>query len=138
MNTALLELRTEELPPAFCQSAPQALKQLLHQRLTEAFQTIAEDAITVWVTPRRLAVSITGLPHQQANQTLIHKGPPLRIGLDAEGKPTAAATAFATKCGVAIEASTQQTAGKETHLLVADTTAARPTPGVPADASTFA
>ncbi|MDH4379285.1 MAG: glycine--tRNA ligase subunit beta [Vampirovibrionales bacterium] len=133
MNTVLLELRTEELPPAFCQLAPDTLKRDLQKRLSELFSDLVEDAITVWVTPRRLAVKITGLPGHQTDQTITHKGPPVRIGLDADGNPTAAAQAFAAKCNTTVDKLTQQTIGKETYLLAEETKLGRPTPEVLAE-----
>ena len=133
MNTALLELRSEELPPAFCQSAPSTLKRDLQKRLLESFSDVLDDAVTVWVTPRRLAVSISGLPNQQADQTVVHKGPPLRVGLDADGNPTAAANAFAAKCNTTVDKLTQQTIGKETYLVAEEIKVGRPTPEVLAE-----
>ncbi|MFN8614971.1 MAG: glycine--tRNA ligase subunit beta [Vampirovibrionales bacterium] len=132
-HTALVELYTEELPPAFCQSAPSALKQLIAERLNPLLNTDCSNHITVWVTPRRLALSITSLPAQPADQTLIHKGPPVRIGLDANGNPTPAAVSFAAKCNTSVEQLTQQTIGKETYLVATETVVGRPMPQVLAE-----
>lgn len=94
----LIEIGLEELPPkdlgmlikAFAQGFAQELQQLkLYYGIIQGF-----------VTPRRLAILITDLDAQQAEQSSMLQGPPLTIAFGNDGKPTAAGLGFARKCGV--------------------------------------
>ena len=47
---------------------------------------------------------VRDLETAQADREVDHKGPPVRIAFDEDGKPTKAAMAFAKKCGVDVDA----------------------------------
>jgi glycyl-tRNA synthetase beta chain len=97
MATFLLEVGTEELPAQFVASALAQWKCRIPADLKA--NVLATDRVEVFGTPRRLAVSIHGLPDQQPQQTEEIKGPPVQAAFK-EGKPTPAALGFAKKQGV--------------------------------------
>jgi glycyl-tRNA synthetase beta chain len=124
MPSFLLELGTEELPASFvCDSAAQ------WQRLVPA--TLAEESLTnesieVFATPRRLAVLIKGLPVKQSDREEEVKGPPASSAFK-DGKPTKAAEGFAKKQGAAIEDLTVKATDKGDFVFVLKQIAGRPT-----------
>lgn len=96
----LLEIGTEELPPAFMDSAPRELAQQVETLLNE--QAIAFERVRTTVTPRRLILAIEGLADEQGRREEAVKGPPTRIAFDDTGRPTRAAEAFAARVGVTL------------------------------------
>jgi glycyl-tRNA synthetase beta chain len=133
-NTALIELLTEELPPGFLKALPDKLTRLWSDALTEARLPLeSPEQLTVWFTPRRIAVKVAGLPVMQPGQTVEQKGPPCRIAFDNDGNPTKAAEAFAKKCGVPVGQLEQTQLGKETFLTYTQQVEGRPTPEVLAE-----
>lgn len=101
MSTFLLEIGTEELPADFARLALPQLEQLVRRDL--ATLRLSHAGIYCTSTPRRLVVSVTGLPHRQPDLEEERKGPPQAQALK-DGEPTAAALGFAKRCGVAPEA----------------------------------
>src|SRR5919199_389475 len=101
MANFLLELGTEELPASFVRSSVQQWQRLVPATLAE--QSLTNDSINVYATPRRLAVLVKGLPVQQLDREEEVKGPPASSAFK-DGKPTKAAEGFAKKQGVEIEA----------------------------------
>jgi glycyl-tRNA synthetase beta chain len=104
MSTAdfLVELGTEELPPKALKKLSDAFASGLTAGLSAARLEHAD--VLTYATPRRLAVLVKGLATKQASQTIENRGPPVRIAYDKEGLPTKAAEAFASKCGVSVDA----------------------------------
>ncbi len=100
--TFLLEIGTEELPAADVDSAIAQLQVLLPQLLLA--ERLAHGAIVVNGTPRRLAVSIAGLPALQPDAETVARGPAVSNAFDAAGQPTPAAQGFARGKGVAVGA----------------------------------
>ena len=98
----LIEVGTEELPPKALRSLMEAFGAGLNAAIDDA--ALEHGSAYTYASPRRLTVVIEALAHQQADRSLQHKGPPTRIAFDKDGKPTAAATAFAAKCGVDVSA----------------------------------
>jgi len=101
-QTLLIELLTEELPP-------KALEKLSTSFANEVFAALKEQALlndestcTPYCTPRRLALSITGVEAQQADRIVERKGPAVASGLDAEGKPTKALEGFMRSANVTL------------------------------------
>lgn len=116
MNRYLLEIGTEELPVSFLQSAPTELSDKIKTALTQ--EGLPTEKVAVYATPRRLAVMIDNLPEQQADREELIKGPPTRIALDADGKPTKAGEGFAKKAGVDINAMQKETIDGEEYLTL--------------------
>src|SRR4028119_239974 len=101
MANFLLELGTEELPASFVRSSAQQWQRLVPATLAE--QSLTNDSINVYATPRRLAVLVKGLAVQQLDREEEVKGPPASSAFK-DGKPTKAAEGFAKKQGVEIDA----------------------------------
>jgi len=96
----LVEIGTEELPPKALKGLMTAFGSGLEQQLRE--QRLAFESVLAYASPRRLAVVVTALAEAQADREIESKGPPVSIAFDDAGEPTAAALAFAKKCGVAV------------------------------------
>ena len=94
----LFELGTEELPAADMESCLAQLHERLPLLLDEL--RLPHGAIRVQGTPRRLVVTVAGLPERQADRTVIFKGPPAERAFDASGAPTKAAEGFARGRGL--------------------------------------
>ena len=109
----LVEIGTEELPP----KALPELARAFHEGIVAALAArrvqvgsgeapagvTAADAGGPLYTPRRLAAYLPRVAVQQPVQHVEVPGPYLNIGLDADGKPTAALLGFAQKNGIAWE-----------------------------------
>lgn len=91
-KSLLVELLVEELPPKSLKKLGEAFAELLSASLKQQGLAADNAAVTGYATPRRLAVHITHVFHQGAQQPLKIKLMPVSIGLDAEGKPTPALT----------------------------------------------
>jgi glycyl-tRNA synthetase len=100
-ETLLVEIGTEELPPADLDAALAQLRERIPALLDELH--LAHGPIHVWGTPRRLVVWVEDLAGRQPDRDLVVKGPPANRAFDAEGRPTAAAEGFARSKGVPVE-----------------------------------
>jgi len=87
----LLELRSEEIPARMQTRARAELEKLFRREMDAA--GIEADALTVWSTPRRLALIARGLPDATQAVSEEAKGPP-------EGAPDQAVEGFCRKNGV--------------------------------------
>ena len=98
----LVEIGTEELPPKALRSLMDAFGANLAAGIADA--RLSHGKITSYASPRRLSVIVRALAQAQDDRSVQHKGPPTKVAFDADDKPTAAATAFATKCGTTVGA----------------------------------
>jgi len=98
MATFLLEIRTEEIPAAALPGARNQLFDLFAARLVDA--GFAGATAVVYSTSRRLAVQVAGLPERQPDRTDEMTGPPVRVAIAEDGKPTPAGEGFARKVGL--------------------------------------
>ncbi len=73
MADFLLELRSEEIPARMQKGAREDLRKAFESKLAEA--GLSADSITVWSTPRRLALIARGLPMETAAVKEERKGP---------------------------------------------------------------
>ena len=94
----LLELGVEEIPAGELTRSLGELPALVVRGLEEA--RLAHGEVTVWGTPRRLAVRVLGVAERQADLEETLTGPPERVAYDGEGNATKAAQKFAEKVGV--------------------------------------
>jgi glycyl-tRNA synthetase beta chain len=121
MNAAsqdfLVELGTEELPPLALPDLERAFAAGIRAGLAEA--ALPHGEVRSFATPRRLAVLVRDLAVMQPAQAIKLKGPPVNAAFDKDGKPTAAATKFAEKCGADVTALTRVTEGKGEFLYFA-------------------
>jgi glycyl-tRNA synthetase beta chain len=111
----LVELGTEELPPKALLGLSTAFTAGIESGLQAAGLSFA--AITPYATPRRLAVMVSELEASTPLNDVIIWGPPVKVAFDTEGKPTAAAEAFASKNGIALNALASENDGKIDKLV---------------------
>lgn len=86
----LVELLTEELPPKALKKLGSAFALGIHDGLNKRGLLEAGATHTMFATPRRLAVRVTGVRTTAADATVVRKLMPVSVGLDAEGRATAA------------------------------------------------
>ncbi|WP_294532885.1 glycine--tRNA ligase subunit beta [uncultured Rhodoblastus sp.] len=92
MSDLLLELFSEEIPARMQAQAAADLKKLVTDALVE--RGLTYEAAAAFVTPRRLALQIVGLPTRQPDRREERKGPKL-------GAPEAAVQGFLKSAGLA-------------------------------------
>ena len=110
MSDFLLELRSEEIP-ARMQAGARAELEKLFRRETDAAGVQAGE-ITVWSTPRRLALIARGLPLATEAVSEELKGPPI-------GAPDQAVDGFCRKAGVdKADLQIREIKGRETYFAV--------------------
>lgn len=97
----LVEIGTEELPPKALRSLRDAFAASLEGAFDEA--RLKHQKVVGYASPRRLAVLVKKLAKLQPDRKSTQKGPPTKVAFDADGNPTAAAEAFAKKCGVSVD-----------------------------------
>jgi glycyl-tRNA synthetase beta chain len=112
MSDFLLELRSEEIPARMQAGARAELEKLFRREMDAAGVEAGE--ITVWSTPRRLALIARGLP--EATEAVVHelKGPPVNA-------PERAIDGFCRKAGVdRAELEVREVNGREVYFLVTE------------------
>ena len=97
----LIEIGTEELPPKALRPLMEAFGANLEAAIDDA--RLKRGSVHTYASPRRLAVVVQKLAAAQEDRAVEQKGPPVGIAFDDEGNATAAAEAFAKKCGVAVD-----------------------------------
>jgi glycyl-tRNA synthetase beta chain len=101
MKDFLFELGTEELPPKALKSLLKALAESVYQQLDAAGLAYDKQDSQIFASPRRLAMRVVNLAAQTAASEKLVWGPPANLAFDADGKPSKAALAFASKNGIA-------------------------------------
>ena len=124
MATFLLEVGTEELPASFVAGAIAQWNDRVEASLQQ--ERLAPETVRVYGTPRRLAVSVEGIPERQDDRTEEIKGPPAKAAFK-EGKPTKAAEGFARKQGVELDALEVRPTPKGEFVFVRKEIPGRPT-----------
>jgi glycyl-tRNA synthetase len=94
----VLEVGTEELPPDDAIAAIDQMRSSGPTLLDEL--RVDYGAISVFGTPRRLAVLVKDLAPRQRDEEDLVKGPPARVAFDENGEPTRAALGFAQSRGL--------------------------------------
>lgn len=120
-----LELGTEELPAGFLPVAMADLKRLLTKEFKKA--RIACDDLRTFATPRRLAISVSGVALHQERQELNVAGPSVKVAFDSEGNPTKAALGFARSNGVEVSDLSRVETDKGEYLHLSKVVEGRPT-----------
>lgn len=92
MRDFLLELGFEELPARFVEGALEQLAETLKNRLKQ--ERLEHGEMTLYSTPRRLAVLVKDLRLQQADLVEEVKGPPKNVAYDPDGNLTKAGQGF--------------------------------------------
>ena len=93
-----LEVRVEEMPAGAMPGAKADLARKFTDALAEA--GFAPESVGATATPRRLVVSVRGLPRRQEDRVVEVSGPPVEKAIDADGRPTKMAEGFARAQGV--------------------------------------
>ncbi|MBW8079001.1 MAG: glycine--tRNA ligase subunit beta [Gallionella sp.] len=86
----LVELFVEELPPKSLKKLGESFADELSASLKAQGLAGSDASVTSYATPRRLAVHITHVAQQAADQSVAQKLMPVAVGLDASGQPTPA------------------------------------------------
>jgi glycyl-tRNA synthetase beta chain len=157
-KTFLLELHCEEIPARFLKPLTEDLVKWLNVEIlrwgfpglvVDPFSKLIGDELAVraqipatflgWKTmysPRKLALTVLGLPVSQPDQTETQVGPPQRMCVGEDGQPTIQGLKFAEKWGVDFSAVRfEQPAGKkEPCAVVTVTKQGRPTVDLLAEA----
>ncbi|UXZ53895.1 glycine--tRNA ligase subunit beta [Halomonas sp. 7T] len=100
VDTLLLELGAEELPPTALDALSDAFAAGIEKGLQDA--EIPFETVVAYATPRRLAVQVTGLADKQPDREVERRGPALAAAFK-DGAPTKAAEGFARSCGVSVD-----------------------------------
>ncbi|WP_299309399.1 glycine--tRNA ligase subunit beta [uncultured Croceicoccus sp.] len=112
MSDFLLELRCEEIPARMQAGARRDLERLFRAEMDGA--GVSHGAVTVWSTPRRLALIARDLPVETQAVSEEAKGPP-------EGAPDAAIDGFCRKNGVSRDdLELREVKGRKTWFAVRD------------------
>ena len=120
MAEFLFEIGLEEVPARMIAGAQAELERrvlamLERERLLVAAGPGAEAEVRSFATARRLAVLIGAVSGRQADIVEELTGPSAKVAFK-DGVPTPAATAFAKKAGVAVDALTTMTTAKGEYL----------------------
>ncbi len=99
-QTLLIEIGTEELPPA----SIQLLTETFAAQLTEAFDEVGIEygAVHAFHSPRRIGFQARDVASCSASRVDSRKGPAMDKAFDDNGVPTKAALGFARSCGVEV------------------------------------
>jgi glycyl-tRNA synthetase beta chain len=108
MQTLLVEILTEELPPKALARLAAAFADALVADLARDDFLEADSQVRRFATPRRLAVQITQVREVAPDKAVELAGPSVKAGLDAQGNPTPALQGFARKNDVAVDALEQR------------------------------
>ena len=131
-ETFLLEIGTEELPPADLRDALAQLQAGVPKLLDDL--RLAHGNVRVLGTPRRLALLVEALAPQQADDETIVKGPPAERAYDAGGVLTPAGAGFARSRGIPVENLTVKEENGRRYVYAVVRQAGRPAPQVLAEA----
>jgi glycyl-tRNA synthetase beta chain len=123
MPDFLLEIGTEEIPARMIQDAGQEL----HKRVEEllAKNSLPHQGIKRLETPRRLALTVLGIPATQPDVQEQLTGPATKVAYK-DGQPTPAAHAFARKAGVDVSQLQKVTTPKGEYLTASVTNKGKP------------
>ena len=131
-ETFLLEIGTEELPPADLRDALAQLQTGAPKLLADL--RLAHGNVSVLGTPRRLAVLVEALAPDQSDDETVVKGPPAERAFDAGGALTPAGYGFARSRGIPVENLTVKEEGGRRYVYAVVRQAGRPAPQVLAEA----
>jgi len=90
VKNLLVELFVEELPPKALKKLGESFAMVLADSLKAQGLAPTDAVVTPFASPRRLALHLTAVASQAADQPIQHKLMPVAVGLNAEGQPTPA------------------------------------------------
>jgi glycyl-tRNA synthetase beta chain len=94
----LLEVRSEEIPARMLEPGVRELATRVFEELMS--RGLGPKEVETGFTPRRLVLSLSGLPEREPDREEQVMGPPVRAAFAADGSPTPALAGFAKRCGV--------------------------------------
>jgi glycyl-tRNA synthetase len=97
----VLEIGTEEMPPAEARSALAGLRRAMTERL--AATRLAHGDLRVFATPRRLIAVVESVAPREEDQVRTIRGPKIASAYGPDGAPTKALLGFARSQGVAVD-----------------------------------
>ncbi len=112
----LLEIGSEEIPARFVPDAMAFVAERCETLLNEVY--LDHAPLRVVATPRRLAVICDAVATCQPDREVELKGPPVSVAFAANGAPTRAGEAFASKAGIPL-ADCERAVDKRGEYLVA-------------------
>lgn len=125
----LVEIGCEEIPARFLDHARTDLGNRLAAALEES-RLLPGDSrrapLETYSTPRRLVVFLPQVPERQPDRVEEIMGPPVKVAIDAHGKPTKAAESFAQKNGVSFEKLSRVTTPKGEYMALRKTSKGLP------------
>lgn len=118
MSDFLLELFSEEIPARMQTQAADDLSSRLQKALQEA--RLSHGQVRTYVTPRRLAVQVEGLPAVQPDREVEKKGPKV-------GAPQGAIDGFCRSVGLDVAQLEQRSIGKDVFYFAVTQEKGKPT-----------
>ena len=100
-KNVLLEIGTEEIPSRFLPETLEFLEKTAKDDFVNA--RIGFKSLSVFATPRRIALMVKDVDDQQQDLVNTFKGPAWSAAFDMNGNPTRAAFGFAKSKGISIE-----------------------------------
>ena len=100
-SNLLIELGTEELPPANLKKLSDAFSQNILKGLVDAGLT-SQHKPQSFATPRRLGVLVKGVSPKQSDREIERVGPPVKAATDGDGNPTKVGLGFARSVGFVV------------------------------------
>ena len=105
MKSLFVELQTEELPPKALKKLSEAFAAGVQKSLAAQSMLSEASAVKAYGAPRRMGVLITEVLEKSPDKEFEQRLVPVRVGLDAEGKPTAALTKKMAALGITADVS---------------------------------
>ena len=105
MKSLFVELQTEELPPKALKKLSEAFAAGVHESLVAQSMLTETSTFKAYGAPRRMGVLITEVLEKSPDKAFEQRLVPVRVGLDAEGKPTAALTKKMAALGITADVS---------------------------------
>lgn len=127
----LLEVRAEEIPARMLEPGVRELSTRLFEELMA--RAIGPREIETGFTPRRLWVTLSGLPEREPDREEAVMGPPVRAAFGPDGAPTQALLGFAKRTGLEPEQLSRVQTEKGEYLAASKKVVGRPTAAVLAE-----
>lgn len=100
LETLLIELGTEELPPKSLKQLTKSFEQGMVTELEK--RGFGFEQVLAYGAPRRLAIRLTKCQRVQSDKEIEKRGPAVSAAFDANGNPTKAATGWARANGIEV------------------------------------
>lgn len=105
MKSLFVELQTEELPPKALKKLSEAFAAGVQKSLSAQSMLADSSSFKAFGAPRRMGVLVTDVLEKSPDTAFEQRLVPVRVGLDAEGKPTAALTKKMNALGITADVS---------------------------------